>query len=152
MHETTSTRSPSAAAGGCAPSGPCRRARAPAALTAVLLLGGLALAGPAAAEGGGGGNGCPWMQDVRLEVGGKVLTVDQTFFTGSGTPLIRDGYHIYPQVNQLKVRIIGPHGGEWEIGLTRLTGGKRCNAFYAGKAVQITDDSESADKALILTR
>ncbi|MBP2312006.1 hypothetical protein [Azospirillum soli] len=109
-------------------------------------------AGPAAAnEKGAGGGGCPWIQDVTLDVGGKTLTVGQGFFTSTGEPLEQDGYHVYPLVNQLKLRIVGPHGEEWEAGLTRLTGGKRCNAFYVGKPVQVSD-SENDGRGLILTR
>ena len=107
---------------------------------------------PAAAEkGAGGGGGCPWLQDVTLEVNGKTLTVTQSFFAGNGEPLDLDGYQIFPLLNQLKLRIVGPHGQEWEAGLTRLTGGKRCNAFYVGRPIQVSD-SETDGRGLILAR
>lgn len=121
------------------------------ALICALIPAVLAISPASASEKGGGGGGCPWIQDVKLDVGGKTLTVGQGFFTGSGEPLEQDGYHVYPLLNQLKLRIVGPHGQEWEAGLTRLTGGKRCNAFYVGKPVQVSD-SENDGHSLILAR
>lgn len=110
--------------------------------------------GPALASDGAkaGGNGCPWAQDVTLEVNGKALTINQSVFTAKAIePTVIDGYKLFPEVDQLKLRIVGPRGREWEAALTRLAGGKRCNAFYVGKAVAVTD-TEQDPNMLILNR
>jgi hypothetical protein len=90
------------------------------------------------------GGGCPWAQDVTLDLDGKPVKLAQDAFSASGEPVNVDGFQIYPLVNQLKLRIIGPRGQEWEAAMTRLSGGKRCNAFYVGKATKIAkpDDGE----------
>ena len=100
---------------------------------------GTALANEKAA---GGGGGCPWAQDVTLEIAGKTLTLAQDVFSEKGESVTMEGFQIFPLVNQLKLRILGPKGQEWEAGLTRLSGGKRCNAFYVGKPYQVSDDEE----------
>lgn len=109
---------------------------------------------PAAANekgGGAGGNGCPWAQDVTLDLNGKTLTLNQDAFSAKGEPLDVDGYQIFPLLDQLKLRILGPRGQEWEAGLTRLSGGKRCQAFYVGKPFQVSDETGDRN-SLILVR
>lgn len=109
---------------------------------------------PAAASekgGGAGGNGCPWAQNVTLELNGKTLTLNQDAFSAKGEPLDIDGYQIFPLLEQLKLRILGPRGQEWEAALTRLSGGKRCQAFYVGKPFQVSDESGDRN-SLILVR
>ena len=96
-----------------------------------------------ASEKAGGGGGCPWAQDVTLELDGKPVKLAQDAFSASGEPVNVDGFQIYPLLNQLKLRIVGPHGQEWEAAMTRLSGGKRCNAFYVGKATKIAKPGDS---------
>ncbi|WP_448207340.1 hypothetical protein [Azospirillum sp. sgz302134] len=121
------------------------------ALTCALVPAVLAVNPAEASEKGGGGGGCPWAQDVTLEIGNKTLKLGQDAFT-STEPLSIDGFQIYPLVNQLKLRILGPKGQEWEAALTRLQGGKRCNAFYVGKAFQVSDSEDGDGLGLVLTR
>ncbi|MDQ2105589.1 hypothetical protein [Azospirillum isscasi] len=101
--------------------------------------------------GGAGGNGCPWAQDVKLDLNGKTLTLNQEAFSAKGEPLDVEGYQIFPLLDQLKLRILGPRGQEWEAGLTRLVGGKRCQAFYVGKPFQVSDETGDRN-SLILVR
>lgn len=106
-----------------------------------------------ASEKPAGGGGCPWAQDVTLEIAGKTLTLGQDTFTANGEPVTIEGFQIFPLLNQLKLRILGPKGQEWEAGLTRLSGGKRCNAFYVGKPYQISEsDDEDDGKSAVLTQ
>ncbi|MBP2230681.1 hypothetical protein J2847_003986 [Azospirillum agricola] len=103
-------------------------------------------------EGAKPGGGCPWAQDVSLEVNGKTLTLNQAVFATAGAePVVIEPYQIYPMVDQLKLRIVGPKGREWEASLTRLVSGKRCSAFYVGKAFLVSD-VERDPNTLILNR
>ena len=106
---------------------------------------------PAAANEKPAGNGCPWAQDVKLDLNGKTLTLNQEAFSPKGEPLDLEGYQIFPLLDQLKLRILGPRGQEWEAGLTRLSGGKRCQAFYVGKPFQVSDETGDQN-SLILVR
>lgn len=106
---------------------------------------------PAAANEKPAGGGCPWAQDVKLDLNGKTLTLNQDAFSTKGEPLDLEGYQIYPLLDQLKLRILGPRGQEWEAGLTRLSGGKRCQAFYVGKPFQVSDETGDRN-SLILVR
>lgn len=125
-----------------------RFAMARSALVAAALL----ATAPALANEGAKSNGCPWAQDVSLEVNGKTLTLSQDMFAAPSTePIVIEPYQIYPLVDQLKLRIVGPKGKEWEASLTRLSGGKRCNAFYVGKAFKVSD-VERDPNVLILNR
>ncbi|PWC39717.1 hypothetical protein [Azospirillum sp. TSO35-2] len=109
-------------------------------------------AGPAAANEGAKSNGCPWAQDVTLEINGKTLTLNQSVFTTAGSePVEIDQFKVYPLVDQLKLRIVGPKGREWEAALTRLVSGKRCSAFYAGKPELVSSTVRNPDE-LILNR
>lgn len=98
----------------------------------------------------GGGNTCPWLQAITLNIGGKTLTIEQSAFAGRAEPQMVDGYQIFPLVDQLKLRIVSPRGEEWEAGLTRLTGGKRCNVFYAGKPIQVSDSESNAGSVTVM--
>ena len=98
-----------------------------------------------------GGGGCPWAQDVTLEIAGRTLTLGQDAFSERGESVTIDGFQIFPLLNQLKLRILGPRGQEWEAALTRLSGGKRCQAFYVGKPFQVSDESGDRN-SLILVR
>jgi len=116
-------------------------------MAATLFAGSTALANEGAKS-----NGCPWAQDVSLEVNGKTLTLNQTMFAApSSEPVVIEPYRIYPLLDQLKLRIVGPKGREWEASLTRLVSGKRCSAFYVGKAFLVSD-LERDPNALILNR
>ncbi|MGR0188293.1 hypothetical protein [Azospirillum aestuarii] len=106
---------------------------------------------PAAASDKPAGGGCPWAQDVKLDLNGKTLTLNQDAFSAKGEPLDLEGYQIFPLLDQLKLRILGPRGQEWEAGLTRLSGGKRCQAFYVGKPFQVSDETGDRN-SLILVR
>ena len=101
-------------------------------------------------EKGSGGNGCPWALDVTLDLNGKTLTLNQGAFSPKGEPLDVDGYQIFPLLDQLKLRILGPRGQEWEAGLTRLSGGKRCQAFYVGKPFQVTDQTGNHRRPILI--
>lgn len=117
-------------------------------LIALALLAGT----PALASEGAKPNGCPWAQDVSLEINGTSLTLSQAIFTvNTSEPVVMEAYKIYPLVDQLKLRIVGPKGREWEASLTRLVSGKRCSAFYVGKAFLVSDIERDPD-ALILNR
>ncbi len=110
------------------------------------------IATPAQANEGAKSNGCPWAQDVSLEVNGKTMTLNQAMFaTPPGEPILMDPYKIYPLIEEMKLRIIGPKGREWEASLTRLVSGKRCSAFYVGKAFLVSDIERDAEM-LILNR
>lgn len=122
------------------------------ALTLFVSLISLLVSAPALANEGAKSNGCPWAQDVSLEVNGKTLTLNQAMFVGPASEaIVMDPYKIYPLVDQLKLRIVGPKGREWEASLTRLVSGKRCSAFYVGKAFLVSDLEQSPD-SLILNR
>lgn len=119
-----------------------------------LTMAAIAFALPASASEGakGGGNSCPWSQDVSLDIDGKTITLNQAVFTATGAePTVIDGYQFYPLVDQLKLRVVGPRGREWEASLTRLVSGKRCSAFYVGKAYAVTH-TDSDPNVLILNR
>ncbi|MBK1836311.1 hypothetical protein JHL17_02690 [Azospirillum sp. YIM B02556] len=118
---------------------------------ATLLFFGLGIAAAQANEGAKS-NGCPWSQDITLEINGKTLTLKQDVFTTTGTePVEVEQFKVFPLVDQLKLRIIGPKGREWEAALTRLVSGKRCSAFYAGKPVLVSNVVRNPDE-LILNR
>ncbi|MCG5243747.1 hypothetical protein [Azospirillum doebereinerae] len=118
----------------------------------LLIAAALAVAAPALANEGAKSNGCPWAQDVSLEINGKTLTLNQAVFAApSSEPVVIEPYQIYPLVDQLKLRIVGPKGREWEASLTRLVSGKRCSAFYVGKAFMVSD-VERDPNMLILNR
>lgn len=122
------------------------------ALTLFMSFTSLLVAVPAFANEGAKSNGCPWAQDVSLEVNGKTMTLNQAMFAApAGEPIVMDPYQIYPLVDQLKLRIVGPKGREWEASLTRLVSGKRCSAFYVGKAFMVSDIERDPD-VLILNR
>ena len=129
--------------------GACRtRIFAAAALMFSLCLG----AAPAIANEGAKPNGCPWAQDITLEINGKTLTLKQEAFTTvTSEPIEIDQFKVFPLVDQLKLRIIGPKGREWEAALTRLVSGKRCSAFYAGKPALVSDTVRDPNE-LILNR
>lgn len=120
------------------------------ALATLLFLGfGIATA---QANEGAKSNGCPWSQDITLEINGKTLTLKQEVFTTTTTePVEVEQFKVFPLVDQLKLRIIGPKGREWEAALTRLVSGKRCSAFYAGKPVLVSNVVRNPDE-LILNR
>lgn len=113
------------------------------------LAGGVAIAAlvglapcPALAEGG-----CPWQQDVTVDLGGKkTLTLPQAVFDPKSEQQSVDGYELLPNVNQLLLRIAGPYGDIWEAALTRLAG-KRCVAYYVGKPV-LVEQLPPPDRAL----
>ncbi|CAO3429661.1 hypothetical protein [Azospirillum doebereinerae] len=118
----------------------------------LLVAAALVAATPALANEGAKPSGCPWAQDVSLEINGKTLTLNQTVFAApSSEPVVIEPYQIYPLVDQLKLRIVGPKGREWEASLTRLVSGKRCSAFYVGKAFMVSD-VERDPNMLILNR
>ncbi|AWJ83279.1 hypothetical protein TSH58p_06895 [Azospirillum sp. TSH58] len=121
------------------------------ALTCAIVPAVLTVEPAAASDKPAGGGGCPWAQDVKLDLNGKTLTLNQDAFSAKGEPLALEGYQIYPLLDQLKLRILGPRGQEWEAGLTRLSGGKRCQAFYVGKPFQVSDETGDHN-SLILVR
>lgn len=129
--------------------GACR----PCALAAAALMLSLGVAAaPALASEGAKPNGCPWAQDITLEINGKTLTLKQDAFTAvTSEPIEIEQFKVFPLVDQLKLRIIGPKGREWEAALTRLVSGKRCSAFYAGKPVLVSDTVRDPNE-LILNR
>lgn len=129
--------------------GTCRtRILAAAALMLPLCVG----TAPATASEGAKPNGCPWAQDITLEINGKTLTLKQDAFTTvTSEPIEIDQFKVFPLVDQLKLRIIGPKGREWEAALTRLVSGKRCSAFYAGKPALVSDTVRDPNE-LILNR
>lgn len=122
-------------------------------LAAAALLLSLAVAiSPAQAKEGAKPNGCPWAQDITLEIAGKSLTLTQEAFSAATSePIEIDQFKVFPLVDQLKLRIIGPKGREWEAALTRLVSGKRCSAFYAGKPALVSDTVRDPNE-LILNR
>ncbi len=122
------------------------------ALTLFVSFTSLLVTVPALANEGAKSNGCPWAQDVSLEVNGKTMTLNQAMFVGPASEaIVMDPYKIYPLVDQMKLRIVGPKGREWEASLTRLVSGKRCSAFYVGKAFMVSDVERDPD-VLILNR
>ncbi|CAO3406805.1 hypothetical protein [Azospirillum largimobile] len=129
--------------------GACR----PCALAAAALMLSLGVAAaPALASEGAKPNGCPWAQDITLEINGKTLTLKQEAFTTvTSEPIEIEQFKVFPLIDQLKLRIIGPKGREWEAALTRLVSGKRCSAFYAGKPVLVSDTVRDPNE-LILNR
>lgn len=129
--------------------GDCRtRVLATVAIVLPLCIG----TAPAKANEGAKPNGCPWAQDITLEINGKTLTLKQESFTAvTSEPIEIDQFKVFPLVDQLKLRIIGPKGREWEAALTRLVSGKRCSAFYAGKPALVSDTVRDPNE-LILNR
>ncbi|HYG90564.1 MAG TPA: hypothetical protein VD978_30390 [Azospirillum sp.] len=119
---------------------PLRRVAACAAC-ALLASTGISM-GALAAEGGG--NGCPWAQDLTLELGYKSITVPQTIFAPNSPGLSVDGYELSPDLNALSLRIVDPRGEVWQAALTRLAGGKRCTVFYVGRPTRVEsrDDTD----------
>ena len=122
------------------------------ALTLFVSFTSLLVTVPALANEGAKSNGCPWAQDVSLEVNGKTMTLNQAMFVGPASEaIVMDPYKIYPLVDQMKLRIVGPKGREWEASLTRRVSGKRCSACYVGKAFMVSDVERDPD-VLILNR
>ncbi|WP_042695501.1 hypothetical protein [Azospirillum sp. B506] len=120
-------------------------------VVAAALMFGFGIA-TAQANEGAKSNGCPWSQDVTLEINGKTLTLKQEVFTTtSAEPVEIEQFKVFPLIDQLKLRIIGPKGREWEAALTRLVSGKRCSAFYAGKPVLVSNTVRDPNE-LILNR
>ncbi len=129
--------------------GACRTGLLAAAVLMLPLSVGTA---PAIAAEGAKPNGCPWAQDITLEINGKTLTLKQEAFTVvTSEPIEIDQFKVFPLIDQLKLRIIGPKGREWEAALTRLVSGKRCSAFYAGKPALVSDTVRDPNE-LILNR
>ncbi|KAA0581309.1 hypothetical protein FZ983_10260 [Azospirillum sp. B21] len=129
--------------------GACRTGILAAAVLMLPLSVGTA---PAIASEGAKPNGCPWAQDITLEINGKTLTLKQEAFTAvTSEPIEIDQFKVFPLIDQLKLRIIGPKGREWEAALTRLVSGKRCSAFYAGKPALVSDTVRDPNE-LILNR
>ncbi|CAO3423712.1 hypothetical protein [Azospirillum endophyticum] len=121
------------------------------ATAAAVLMSGFGIA-PAQANEGAKSSGCPWSQDITLDINGKTLTLKQEVFTTtSSEPVEVEQFKVFPLVDQLKLRIIGPKGREWEAALTRLVSGKRCSAFYAGKPVLVSNTVRDPNE-LILNR
>jgi hypothetical protein len=87
----------------------------------------------------GGGAGCPWLQDVMVELPGRTLTLGQNAFKNSEEPTTILGHQLYPNLDLLTLRIVSPDGQEWDVALTRLSSGKHCSAFYAGKPVRVIE-------------
>ncbi|MCW2244534.1 hypothetical protein M2352_000125 [Azospirillum fermentarium] len=109
----------------------------------VLTAAGL-LAAPAASasEGGGAANTCPWSQDIKVKIGKKELTISQDMLNPKAGQQVIDGYELRPNLDQLRLNILTPRGEMWEASLTLLVRGKRCAAYYVGKAF-LVEDAES---------
>lgn len=105
-----------------------------ATVAAVLLL------APAAQAAQGGGTGCPWAQDVTLDLGGRSITVPQSVFDPKNLSPTVDGYELRPSLETLSMQIIGPAGQIWHAALTRVASGKRCTAFYVGPPTPLEDE------------
>ena len=112
-----------------------------------LCAAALLLAPAAQASEGGGSKGCPWAQDVKLNLNGKSITVPQTIFDPKNSNPMVDGYELRPNLEALTLRIVGPRGEEWRAALTLLAGGKRCTAFYVGRATPVEGDGPSNNLA-----
>lgn len=106
-----------------------------AAALAVMLL------APGARASEGGGNSCPWAQDVTVDLGERrSITIPQSVFDPKTQNPEVDGYELRPSVDTLTLTIIGPRGEEWRAALTHIAGGKRCKAFYVGRAERVNDE------------
>lgn len=117
-------------------------------LWAVLVLAAAAVSPALASDGGGApaaSNGCPWSQDVTLELGGHQIVVPQTVFDAKLLQTNIDGYELVPATDQLMLRIFGPRGEMWEAALTRIVGGKRCTAFYVGRPFLVASPANGFD-------
>lgn len=102
---------------------------------------------PAAHAAEGGGSGCPWAQDVKLDLGnGRALTVPQAIFDPKNPNTAVDGYELRPNIEALSLTIYGPRGEVWQAALTRIAGGKRCTAFYVGRAAPMEGDEGPSDR------
>ena len=122
-----------------------------AALTLGFLTFGLGITAAQANEGAKS-NGCPWAQDVTLEINGRTLTLKQDVFTTtSAEPIEIETFKVVPLVDQLKRRIIAPKGREWEAAQTPLVSGQRWLAGYAGNPVLVSNVTHNPDE-LILNR
>lgn len=108
-----------------------------AGLAAALLEASPAL-GALAAEGGN----CPWTQDIVLDFGdGRTLSVPQAIFNPRNPDSTIGSYEMRPDLEALTLTIRGPYGQVWQAALTRITGGKRCTAFYAGRPTRVEEDA-----------
>ena len=108
-----------------------------------LCAAALLLAPAAQASEGGGSSGCPWAQDIKLDLNGKSITVPQTIFDPKNPNPMVDGYELRPNREALTLRIVGPRGEEWRAALTHLAGGKRCTVSYVGRATPVESDGAS---------
>lgn len=106
----------------------------------------VALLSPAAQAAGGGGS-CPWAQDIKLDLDGKILTIPQAIFAPKNPNPMVGGYEVRPNIDMLALRIIDPRGNVWHAALTQIVGGKRCTVFYVGRAAQVEDDGTSSHLA-----
>ncbi len=121
-------------AGSIMPNGRRASGLAGAAAIAALLL------APAALAAQGGGTGCPWAQDVTLDLGGRSIIIPQSVFDPKNLSPSVDGYELRPSLETLSMQIIGPAGQVWHAALTRVASGKRCTAFYIGPAMPLEDE------------
>lgn len=111
---------------------------------ALVTAAGLLTAPAALASEGGGGaaNTCPWSQDIKVKIGKKELVITQDMLNPKAGQQVIDGYELRPNLDQLRLNILTPRGEMWEASLTLLVRGKRCAAYYVGKAF-LVEDAES---------
>lgn len=107
--------------------------------TAVAAAAFLPLISTAAQAAGGGGGGCPWAQDSTVTVAGREIIVPQEVFNPKTPQMSLEGYELVPSLHQLKLSFIGAYGDVWEAALTNIDGGKRCQAFLVGPAIQVSE-------------
>lgn len=105
---------------------------------AVVVAAPLVAVGAATARAEGGG-GCPWAQDATVTVAGREIIVPQDVFNPKTPQMNLDGYELVPSLHQLTLRFFGTYGDVWESALTNINGGKRCQAFLVGPAVQVSE-------------
>lgn len=97
------------------------------------------LIAPSFAAQAAGGGGCPWAQDSKVTVAGREIIVTQEVFNPKNQQMNMEGYELVPSLHQLKLSFIGAYGDVWESALTNIDGGKRCQAFLVGPAVQVSE-------------
>jgi len=121
-----------------------RRLRVPRRAVACLFTAAVLLTAPAAfaSEGAGAANTCPWSQDITVKIGKKELVITQDMLNPKAGLQVIDGYELHPDLSQLRLQILTPRGEMWEASMTRLVRGKRCAAYYVGKAFPV-EDAES---------
>lgn len=108
---------------------------------------GLVLSLPAVNARAAEGGGCPWAQDVTLDFGdGRTITVPQTVFAPKNPDTAVGGYELRPNIEMLSLLIYGPRGDVWQAALTRIAGGKRCTAFYAGRPTPVEEEDSSSSR------